>query len=216
MLKSNEGGFGWVDCKLNHQTRRTMSHSARAGAKGKMTGRNAPSIVYPPIPLNTSSSTPPASAPSAASGAHAPLNLVLARQQAQEKKYPLWKYVTRKEGLGENLGGGGNVCWTCNFCKNEFKSTYYRVKGHLLALSSCGIYSCKSVSVSLRRDMGKEDQEGLGNVAAASKKKNEDLPFLRKPSSIRPPFPPSRGDAHPAKKRPSSSGPMDKIFQQEA
>ena len=65
--------------------------------------------------------------------------------------------------------------------------------------------------------MGKEDQEG--NVAAASKKKNEDpLPFLRKPSIIQPPFPPSRGDTHLAKKRPSSSGigPMDKIFQQEA
>ena len=65
--------------------------------------------------------------------------------------------------------------------------------------------------------MGKEDQEGLGNVAATSKKKDEDpLPFLRKPSSIRPPFPPSRGDTYPTRKRPSSSGPMDKIFQQEA
>ena len=63
--------------------------------------------------------------------------------------------------------------------------------------------------------MGKEDQEGLGNVATTSKKKNEDpLPFLRKPSTIRPPFPPSRDDPHLAKKRPS--GPMDKIFQQEA
>ena len=62
--------------------------------------------------------------------------------------------------------------------------------------------------------MGKEDQEGAGNVAAASKKKDEDpLSFLRKPSTIWPPFPPG-GDPHLAKKRPS--GPMDKIFQQEA
>ena len=76
MLKSIEGGFGWVDCKLNHQTRRTMSHSARARAKGQRKGRNAPSIVSPPIPPNTSSSTPLASAPSATSGAHAPLNPV--------------------------------------------------------------------------------------------------------------------------------------------
>ena len=81
MLKSIEGGFGWVDCKLNHKTRRTVSHSARAGAKGQRKGINAPSIFSPPIPPNTSSSTP-ASAPSAASGAHAPLNPVLARQQA--------------------------------------------------------------------------------------------------------------------------------------
>ena len=66
------------------------------------------------------------------------------------------------------------MSWTCNFCKNEFKSTYYPVKGHLLALPSCGISSCKAVSVTQRRDMGKEDQEGLDNVASTSKKKNED------------------------------------------
>ena len=74
-----------MDCKLNYQARITMSHSARGGAKGKRKRRNAPSNVSLPIPLNTSSSTPLASAPSAASGAHAPLNPVLARQQAQEK-----------------------------------------------------------------------------------------------------------------------------------
>ena len=102
-----------------------MPHSARAGAKRQRKGRNAPSIVSPRIPPNTSSSTPPASAPSVASGGHAPLHPVLARQQAQEKKYTLWRYVTRKEGPGEKLGGEGNVSWTCNFCKNEFKSTYY-------------------------------------------------------------------------------------------
>ena len=77
------------------------------------------SNVSPPIPPNTSSSTPLASAPFAASGAHAPLYLVLARQQAQEKKYLLWRYVTRKEGPGARLGGGGNVSWTCNFCNND-------------------------------------------------------------------------------------------------
>ena len=66
-----------------------MSHLARGGAKGQRKGRNAPSIVSPPIPPNTSSSTPLSSAPSANSGVHAPLNPALARQQAQEKKYPL-------------------------------------------------------------------------------------------------------------------------------
>ena len=80
-----------------------MSQSARAGAKGQRKGRNAPSNVSPPIPPNTRSSTPLASAPSVASGAQAPYNPVLARQQAQEKKYPLWKYVTRKEGPGKKL-----------------------------------------------------------------------------------------------------------------
>ena len=88
----------------------------------------------PPIPPSTTDSPPPSSAPSAASGAHTPYNPVLARQQAQEKKYPLWKYVTRKDGPGAKLGGGGNVSWRCNFCNHEFMSTYFRVKGHLLAL----------------------------------------------------------------------------------
>ena len=71
------------------------------------------------------------------------------------------------------------------------------------------------MSVTQRREVGKEDQQGLWNVAATSKKNDEDpFPFLRKPSTIQPPFPPSESDTHPAKKRPS--GPMDKIFQQEA
>ena len=125
MLKSIEGGFGWMDCKLNHQTRRTMSYSARARAKVQRKGRNASSNVSPLITPNTYSSTPPASAPSIASVAHAPLNPILARQQAQEKKYPLWRYVTRKERPGAKLGGGGNVSWTYNCCKNDCKSRYY-------------------------------------------------------------------------------------------
>ena len=132
-----------MDCKLNQQARRTMSHSARGGAKGQRKGRNAQSNVAPPIPPNTSSSTSPASAPFVASGAHVPLNPVLARQQAHEKKYPLWKYVTRKEGPRAKLGGGGNVSWTCNFRKNEFKSTYYRVKAICWAFLLVGFLHVK-------------------------------------------------------------------------
>ena len=54
--------------------------------------------------------------------------------------------MTRKSGPGENLGGEGNVIWTCNFYTNEFKSSYYRVKGYLLGFP-CGIVACKVVSV---------------------------------------------------------------------
>ena len=143
--------FRWIcgeDCKLNHHTRKGMSQSARAGGRGKRKGRNAPSGASPPIPPSTSGSPPASSAPPAASGAYsmAPFNPVLARQQAQEKKYPLWKYVTRKDGPEAKLGGGGKVSWRCNFCKHEFMSTYFRVKGHLLALPSCRISSCKAVT----------------------------------------------------------------------
>ena len=104
------------------------------------------------------------------------------------------------------------------FDKNEFKITYYRVKGHLLA-RPCGISSCKAVSNTQRREMEKEDHVGQGKVAATSKtQQNEDpLSFLRKPSSTRPP-PSKYGSevvAYPTRKikRPTTSSPTDRIFQ---
>jgi len=80
--------------------------------------------------------------------------------------------------------GVGNVLCTCVFCHNEFKSTYYQVKDHLLG-QPCGFGACKSMSVSKRREMEKEDDVGLGKVAVTYKKtKNEDpFPFLRNSSS---------------------------------
>jgi hypothetical protein len=47
----------------------------------------------------------------------------VARRQANEKKYPLWKYVTKKQGQGSvsKASGGGNVTWNCNFCHTEYK-----------------------------------------------------------------------------------------------
>jgi hypothetical protein len=54
------------------------------------------------------------SVPSAGSGAattipKAKKHVVLARQQAQESNYPLWKYVTRHQGPGSKLKRGGNI-----------------------------------------------------------------------------------------------------------
>ena len=62
--------------------------------------------------------------------------------------------------------------------------------------------------------MDREDHVGQGKMAKTSKKeKNEDpLPLLRKPSSKYG----SEVDMHPTRKRPTPSGPMDRIFQQEA
>ena len=39
---------------------------------------------------------------------------------------PLWRYVIRVSG-GKTKGGGGNRCWTCNFCKKLFNGSYSRV-----------------------------------------------------------------------------------------
>jgi hypothetical protein len=161
-----------------------MTQSSRAAGRGKKKGRDFPTNVVPPSSFSTGS----ASVPSAGSGAattipEAEKHVVLARQQAQESKYPLWKYVKRHQGPGSKLKGKGNILWTCNFCKNQFTSTYFRVKGHLLA-TPCGIGPCQRVSASKRRELEREANVGEGVVAVASRKtKNEDpLPFLRKPS----------------------------------
>ena len=56
--------------------------------------------------------------------------------------------------------------WRCDFCHISFKRTYYRVKGHLLALPGCGIGTCKVVPLQKRKEMEKEFIVGMENVAA--------------------------------------------------
>ena len=103
-----------------------MSQLAREAGKRKKKGRNTPDGVSPSLSPPSISSSTLGSGPSVARGVQLLHNLVLARQQAQEKKYPLWKHGIRKEGLGVKLGGGGNMSWICNFYKN-------RVQGYLLS-----------------------------------------------------------------------------------
>ena len=82
----------------------------------------------------------------------------------------------------------------------------------------CGLAACKAVSVTQLREMEREDHAGLGKVEERSKKKiNEDpLPFLRKPSSTRPPpsIYGSEVDIQPTRNRQTPSGLMGRIFQQ--
>jgi hypothetical protein len=192
-----------------------MVQSTRADKKSQRKGRNATLGVAPLLQLHHPllvSHLLKVELQVAASNAKK--RIVAAKQQAQESKYPLWKYVTRHQGLKAKLKGGGNVLWTCGFFHNEFKSTYYRVKGHLLG-QPCELGPCKSVSVSKRREMEKEDSVGLGKVAAACKKnKNEDpLPFVRNSSSQ---FQFGSGNGSATQQaRKKATGPMDKIFQQE-
>ena len=105
--------------------------------------------------------------------------------KSQDKKYPLWKYVTREAGLGNKMKGGGNVAWKCSYCHKHFMSTYYHVKVHLLALPSCGISACTQVSLAKRKEMERKAFAGVANVVAKTKNnKNDDpLPFLRKSSN---------------------------------
>lgn len=56
---------------------------------------------------------------------------------------PLWNYVTKFEKIND---GGGNVSWQCNFCNKVAKSSYTRVRAHLLRLPSQGIRACPRVT----------------------------------------------------------------------
>jgi hypothetical protein len=162
-----------------------MAQSSREVGKGQRKRWNFPTNVVPPPSFSSGS----ASVPSAGSGAaetvsNAEKNSLLARQQAQDSKYPLWKYVTRHQGPRAKLNWGGNVLWTCSFCNNQFKSAYFQVKGHLLS-TPCGLGPCQGVNASKRSELEREANVGNLIVAATSRKtKNENpLQFLRKSSS---------------------------------
>ena len=98
---------------------------SRVAGRGQRKGKNVPIGDAPPPPISSES------AASNVEGRGGPKDSI--------EKYPLWKYVTREDGTSTKGKGGGNVQWRCNFCHISFKSTYYCVKGHLLALPGCGI-----------------------------------------------------------------------------
>ncbi|XP_027351371.1 uncharacterized protein LOC113862485 [Abrus precatorius] len=60
----------------------------------------------------------------------------------QDDHAPLWAFVTIKDKLGD---GGGNKLWSCNFCAKVVKSSYLRVKVHLLRISGAGVALCPKV-----------------------------------------------------------------------
>ena len=72
---------------------------------------------------------------------------------------PLWRDVTREARLGK---GGGNVAFQCNFCRQIYKGSYYRVKAHLLKIKGVGVASCTKVTneniVEMRRVMEEAEQ----------------------------------------------------------
>ena len=58
--------------------------------------------------------------------------------------------------------GGGNVTFKCNFCRQIYKGSYYRVKAHLLKIKGAGVASCTKVSnenlVEMRRVVEEAEQ----------------------------------------------------------
>ncbi|KAG5532188.1 hypothetical protein RHGRI_026721 [Rhododendron griersonianum] len=73
---------------------------------------------------------------------------------------PLWSYVTKLQKLS---GAGGNTQWQCNFCGVIKKSSYTRVKGHLLKLSN-GIGPCTKVTNEALATMKKLEDEAKAKM----------------------------------------------------
>ena len=77
----------------------------------------------------------------------------------QDDNALLWRYVTREAELGK---GGGNVVFQCNFCRQIYKGSYYRVKAHLFKIKGAEVASCTKVMnenlVEMRRVMEEAEQ----------------------------------------------------------
>ncbi|GAV80121.1 Dimer_Tnp_hAT domain-containing protein [Cephalotus follicularis] len=58
----------------------------------------------------------------------------------------------------------GNLSWKCNFCQKHFKSSYTRVRAHLLKISGKGVGPCLKVTTRDLWDMQKLDEEATARI----------------------------------------------------
>ena len=90
------------------------------------------------------------------------------QQNNQDDNAPLWRYVTREAKLGK---GGGNVAFRCNFCRQIYKGSYYRVKAHLLKIKGAGVASCTKVTNENLVEMRKVVEEAEQRVKQSNLKR---------------------------------------------
>ena len=69
---------------------------------------------------------------------------------------PLWRYVTKQQKLGD---GGGNMSWQCNFCHQTKKSSYTRVRAHLIHEPGHAVAFCPKVKSSDIAEMKRLEEE---------------------------------------------------------
>ncbi|KAI8567563.1 hypothetical protein RHMOL_Rhmol02G0131600 [Rhododendron molle] len=86
---------------------------------------------------------------------------------AMDTNNPFWSYVTKLEKLGDQ---GGNTLWQCNFYSVVKKSSYTRVRGHLLKLSN-GIGPSQNVTKEILTTMKKLDAEAKARMKENAPKK---------------------------------------------
>ncbi|XP_022156306.1 uncharacterized protein LOC111023231 isoform X2 [Momordica charantia] len=93
----------------------------------------------------------------------------------EDEMNPLWRYVTKNQRLNE---AGGNVSWQCNFCQETKRSSYTRVRAHLMKLSGYGIGICQKVTL---KDVA--EMQRLEDEAKIRKEKNAPKKVILPPPS---------------------------------
>ncbi|CAL5412651.1 unnamed protein product [Camellia sinensis] len=68
---------------------------------------------------------------------------------------PVWNHV---KVLSIPVGGGGNRCWSCNYCNKKVTGSYSKVKAHLLKISNCGVEACKAINDDVFETLKKEHE----------------------------------------------------------
>ncbi|XP_058759672.1 uncharacterized protein LOC131632983 [Vicia villosa] len=107
-----------------------------------------------------------------------------ASKEPQDDSKPLWRFVTVVQN---NDSAGGNKLWRCNFCQKEVRSSYSRVRFHLLKIAGEGVHVCPKVTDILLTDLNRI----CGEAENRLKPKHVPLPSS-KPSQIPPVVPQKR------------------------
>ncbi|KAF1894413.1 hypothetical protein Lal_00027110 [Lupinus albus] len=105
------------------------------------------------------------------------INKFLSANTTQDDHAPLWAYVTISDKAKD---GGGNKSWTCNFCNKSFKSSYSRVKVHLLRIHKGGIGVRSKLVVDLDENKIKPKHVPLPTEKDNSSLKRRNMGLLEK------------------------------------
>ncbi|KAI3440221.1 uncharacterized protein J3R85_003841 [Psidium guajava] len=117
---------------------------------------------------------------------------------------PLWRFITK---LANHSDAGGNCFWKCNFCEKDFKSSYIRIRAHLLMISGRGIAKCAKVEKRDLLEMERLDAE-VNNRLQSNVPTNVPLP----PSSCSSVQMDSSFDCKKRKMGSGSGGSIEKAF----
>ena len=152
-------------------------------------------FIYSMDHSSSASASSPA-APSASANANASVSATTSATANELLSKPLWKYVTKLNPGVE--AAGGNLSWTCNFCKKYYKSSYTRVRAHLLKLSGKGIAKCLLVQNRDLLEMEKLEQEAAERMES------------NKPKNI--PLPPTSSSFSADSKKRRTKSPLERAF----